>query len=225
MPEKTLVVIPALNANPTVARMVTESLAVAPEVLVIDDGSSDGTGEAATAAGATVVRHEVNQGKGAALRTAFAWALERGYGAVITLDADGQHVPAEIPRFIEHWRATGADLIIGSRRHLFSGMVRRRRMANIFSAKAISFAAGKKVDDPQSGFRLYSARLLKTITLEGSRFDAESEVIVRAGRAGLRIESIPIGLAFVDGLQTSHYRALTDTLRITWRVFRTRMKH
>ena len=223
--ERVLVVIPALNANPTIGRIVTESLQAAGEVLVVDDGSSDGTGEAAKAAGAIVIRHEINRGKGAALSTAFAWALERGYGAVVTLDADGQHVPAEIPRFIDCRRETGADLIIGSRRHLFAGMVRRRRMANLFSAKAISFAAGQRIDDPQSGFRLYSAELLRRIRLEGTRFDAESEVIVRAGRAGLRIESIPIGLAFVDGLQTSHYRALVDTLRITWRVLLTRIRH
>ena len=223
--ERVLVVIPALNANPTIGRIVTESLAAAREVLVVDDGSSDGTGAAAKAAGAMVIRHEINRGKGAALSTAFAWALERGYGAVVTLDADGQHVPAEIPRFIDCRRETGADLIIGSRRHLFAGMVRRRRMANLFSAKAISFAAGQRIDDPQSGFRLYSAELLRRIRLEGTRFDAESEVIVRAGRAGLRIESIPIGLAFVDGLQTSHYRALVDTLRITWRVLLTRIRH
>ena len=143
--ERVLVVIPALNANPTIGRIVTESLAAAREVLVVDDGSSDGTGAAAKAAGAMVIRHEINRGKGAALSTAFAWALERGYGAVVTLDADGQHVPAEIPRFIDCRRETGADLIIGSRRHLFAGMVRRRRMANLFSAKAISFAAGQRI--------------------------------------------------------------------------------
>jgi glycosyltransferase involved in cell wall biosynthesis len=224
MAEKVLVVIPALNANPTIARIVTEARSVYEDVLVVDDGSSDGTGAAAATAGAQVVRHEVNQGKGAALSTAFAWALERGYEAVVTLDADGQHVPSEIPRFIDRWRATGADLVIGSRRHLFGGMVRRRRMANIFSANAISFAAGRKIDDPQSGFRLYSANLLRNVQLKGTRFDAESEVIVRAGRQGMKIESIPIGLAFVDGLQTSHYRALVDTFRITWRVLRTRIE-
>lgn len=223
MAEKVLVVIPALDAEASIGRVVSGALEVNPDVLVVDDGSTDGTGEEARKSGATVVRHDVNRGKGAALSTAFAWALERGYDAVVTLDADGQHLPAEIPRFVEEWRTGGADLIIGSRRHLFAGMVRRRRMANIFSANAISFAAGKKVDDPQSGFRLYSARLLRGVKLTGTRFDAESEVIVRAGRGGFTIASIPIGLAFVDGLETSHYRALLDTLRIAWRVLLTRI--
>ncbi|HUF17374.1 MAG TPA: glycosyltransferase family 2 protein [Thermoanaerobaculia bacterium] len=223
--EKVLVVIPALDAQATIGRIVSEAREVLSDVLVVDDGSSDGTGQQARAAGATVLRHEINQGKGAALTTAFEWALERGYDAVITLDADGQHLPAEIPRFIEQWQTEGSDLIIGSRRHLFAGMVRRRRAANVFSANAISFAAGRKVDDPQSGFRLYSSRLLRNVKLEGTRFDAESEVIVRAGRGGFKITSIPIALAFVDGLQTSHYRALLDTLRITWRVLKTRIEN
>lgn len=224
MSERVLVVIPALDAEVSIGRIVSEVREVAPDVLVIDDGSTDRTGERAREEGATVVRHEINRGKGAALTTAFGWALERGYDAVVTLDADGQHLPAEIPRFIQTWKSDAADLIIGSRRHLFAGMVRRRRAANIFSANAISFASGQKVDDPQSGFRLYSSRLLKQVQLKGTRFDAESEVIVRAGRGGLKIVSIPIGLAFVDGLQTSHYRAVLDTLRITWRVLRTRIE-
>jgi glycosyltransferase involved in cell wall biosynthesis len=217
-----LILIPAYDAQSAIGRIVRECIALGFQVVVVDDGSRDATGAAASAAGAQVLAHQVNRGKGAALRSGFRHAIDLGYRAVITLDADGQHLPSCIPRLVEAWRTTGAELVIGSRRHLFAGMVRRRRMANVFSAATISFAAGTRVTDPQSGFRLYTANLLKEIPTVGERFDAESEIIVRAARLGMRIEEVPIELGFVDGLATSHYRAVTDTLRIAWRVTLTR---
>ena len=220
---RTTAIIPALNAERTIAAVVTEARRHVEPVLVVDDGSSDATGDAARAAGATVLRHEVNRGKGAALKTGFAWALENGFEAVVTLDADGQHLAAEIPKFVRAWEETDADLIIGGRSHLFQHMLPRRRMANRFSAWSIAKASGARVSDSQSGFRLYSARLLRAITLRTDGFDMESEVIVRAGRRGLRIVTIPIDLGFVDGIATSHYKPLKDTLRIAWTVVRTRL--
>ena len=220
---RTTAIIPALNAERTIAAVVTEARRHVEPVLVVDDGSSDATGDAARAAGATVLRHEVNRGKGAALKTGFAWALENGFEAVVTLDADGQHLAAEIPKFVRAWEETDADLIIGGRSHLFQHMLPRRRMANRFSAWSIAKASGARVSDSQSGFRLYSARLLRAITLRTDGFDMESEVIVRAGRRGLRIVTIPIDLGFVDGIATSHYKPLKDTLRIAWTVTRARL--
>lgn len=216
-------IIPALNAERTLAKVIEETRRQIETVVVIDDGSSDRTGDAARAAGAIVLRHEVNRGKGAALKTGFAWALERGVAAVITLDADGQHLPAEIPKFLAAWRADAPDLLIGGRAHLFAGMLPRRRNANRFSAWCISKAAGVRVTDSQSGFRLYSAKLLRAIQLRTDGFDMESEVIVRAGRHGSRIVTIPIELGFVDGVATSHYKPLKDTLRIAWTVARARL--
>jgi glycosyltransferase involved in cell wall biosynthesis len=221
VPTEPLILIPALNAEPKIAALVEQSIATGHAVVVVDDGSADATAALAESAGARVLSHPVNRGKGAALRTGFGWALANGYSAVITLDADGQHLPSEIPRFIEVWRDRGADLVLGSRRHLFSGMVMRRRMANRFSGWAISLAAGFRIDDPQSGFRLYGRRVLEEIPFAGDRFDAESEILVRAGRLRLRVLEIPIPLGFVDGVMTSHYRAIVDTLRIAWRVIRT----
>lgn len=221
--EKLVAIIPALNAERTVPNVIAGALAQMRNVVVIDDGSSDRTGEVASAAGAVVLRHDVNRGKGAALKTGFAWALERGLEAVITLDADGQHLPGEIPKFVAEWDASHADLIIGGRAHLFDQMLPRRRNANRFSAWCISKTSGVHIPDSQSGFRLYSARLLRAIRLHTDGFDMESEVIVRAGRRGFRIVTIPIDLGFVDGLATSHYRPLADTLRIAWTVTRSRL--
>jgi len=220
MSDRVAVIIPALNAAATLERVIVESRRQLDPVVVIDDGSTDATGEVARAAGAVVLRHGTNRGKGAALKTGFAWALENGFGGVITLDADGQHLPSEIPKFLRESNAGTADLIIGGRSHLFEGMLPRRRAANRFSAWSISIASGRRITDSQSGFRFYSSNLLRSVSLHADGFDMESEVIVRAGRRGLEIVTIPIELGFVDGVATSHYKPLLDTLRIAWTVTR-----
>ncbi|HEV7242785.1 MAG TPA: glycosyltransferase family 2 protein [Thermoanaerobaculia bacterium] len=216
-------IIPALNAERTLQRVVEEARKQIEPVVVIDDGSSDRTGDVARAAGAIVLRHDANRGKGGALKTGFAWALENGYDGVVTLDADGQHLPSEIPKFLREREKGEADLIIGGRAHLFGEMLPRRRNANRFSAWCIAKCSGVPITDSQSGFRFYSAKLIRAFRLRTDGFDLESEVIVRAGRRGFRIVTIPIELGFVDGLSTSHYKPLKDTLRIAWTVTRARL--
>lgn len=223
MNERVVVLIPAFNAAGTIGNVVRQSREVIPDVVVIDDGSVDATAANAAAAGARVLRHEINRGKGAALKTGFAYAIERGQDGVITLDADGQHLPAEIPKFLRAHEETGADLIIGGRAHLFGQMLPRRRLANRFSAWTIGWASQTAVSDSQSGYRFYSTRLLRSVRLRTDGFDLESEVIVRAGRGGFKVLTIPIDLDFVDGVSTSHYKPLKDTLRIAWTVFRARL--
>jgi glycosyltransferase involved in cell wall biosynthesis len=218
---KVAAIIPALNAERTLPAVVAETRKQIEPVIVIDDGSTDRTGDVARDGGATVLRHEVNRGKGAALKTGFAWALEHGFEGVITLDADGQHLPGEISRFLRQAESGSGDLIIGGRAHLFQQMLPRRRGANRFSAWCIAKASGAPVTDSQSGFRFYSAKLLRAIRLRTDGFDMESEVIVRAGRKGFRIVTVPIELGFVDGISTSHYKPVKDTLRIAWTVART----
>jgi glycosyltransferase involved in cell wall biosynthesis len=217
---KTIVLIPALNAERSIDAVVRDCRGVNGDVLVVDDGSADRTANVAREAGAEVVSHPVNRGKGAALKTGFAYALKHGFDAVITLDADGQHLPREIPKFLAAHAETGADLIIGGRAHLFGEMLPRRRFANRFSARCIAYVAKTNVTDSQSGFRLYSANLLRAIRLRSDGFDMESEVIVQAGQRGFKVLSIPIDLGFVDGQSTSHYKPLGDTLRIAWTVIR-----
>ena len=222
MSERFAVVIPALNAEKTLGPVVVDSRRHLEPVVVVDDGSTDATSETARAAGAIVLRHDVNRGKGGALKTGFAWAIANGFDGVITLDADGQHLASEIPKFLRERVVGGADLIIGGRSHLFEHMLPRRRMANRFSAWSISKTSGAKITDSQSGFRLYSAKLIREVHLRTDGFDMESEVIVRAGRRNMRIVTIPIELGFVDGISTSHYKPLKDTVRIAWTVTRTR---
>jgi len=222
MSERVLVVIPAFNAERTVGGIVRACREVLDDVVVIDDGSIDRTAAEALDSGARVISHEANRGKGAALKTGFGFAMQHGYDAVITLDADGQHLPREIPKFLTARAETRADLIIGGRAHLFDQMLPRRRLANRFSAWSIARCSKTNVTDSQSGFRLYSRGLLLKVRLRSDGFALESEVIVRAGCDGFKVITIPIELGFVDGLSTSHYKPVADSLRIFWTVTRAR---
>ncbi|HET6898754.1 MAG TPA: glycosyltransferase family 2 protein [Vicinamibacteria bacterium] len=215
--------IPAFQAAASVADVVRRTRTVIEDVLVVDDGSTDGTGDAARGAGADVVAHVANRGKGAALVTAFRTLFARGCDAVVTLDADGQHLPEEIPRLLEAAR-DGAHLVLGTRDHLFAEMVAARRVANRLSSLAISWAAGQPLSDVQTGFRLYARRLVEATGFPETRFDAESAVVVRASRRGFRIVAVPVRLGFADGRTTSHYRPLVDSLRIARSVLRARLE-
>ena len=214
------VALPAFDAAPTIGDVVVRTLRVMPELLVVDDGSSDATAAEARRGGAEVVSQPSNCGKGAALRRAFEILFGRGADAVVTLDADGQHIPEEIPKLLQH--AEGADLVIGGRQHLFAQMSALRRASNRLSSAAISAVAGARLDDVQSGFRLYRRGLVEATGFPENRFDAESAVVVRAVRRGLRVVSVPVQLGFADGRTTSHYRPLVDSLRIARAVARAR---
>jgi hypothetical protein len=171
-----IALIPAYNAARLVGGVIAKAKLYLP-VLVVDDGSRDETSDAANAAGADVVRQEPNQGKGAALKHGFRIALERGYDAVLTLDADGQHDPAEIPKFLAARAERGADLIIGARD--FAQMPFVRRMSNTIGTWSFSRALGRPVRDNQSGFRLLSRRLANAMLESDEQgFELEVEMIV-----------------------------------------------
>lgn len=217
-------VIPAYQAESWVGSVAAATAAEVGTVLVVDDGSTDNTAEAAGRASSEVqvLRHRGNQGKGAALRTGFRAALaDASILAVVTLDADGQHVPSEIGKLLE--RARDTDLVLGSRSHLFGDMFWLRRVANRLSARGISLAAGCSLCDVQTGFRLYRRRLLERLPMAEDRFEAESAVVVRAARRGFRIRSVDVELAEVDGRATSHYRPLADSGRIALGVLAARL--
>jgi glycosyltransferase involved in cell wall biosynthesis len=215
--------IPAYQAAPSVGEVVRGALERLADVLVIDDGSTDGTAEVARQAGARVISQPANRGKGAALALAFRDLFGQGFAAVITLDADGQHLPEEIPKLLEGARQ-GGDLVLGVRDHLFGEMSQARRMANRLSSRAISMAAGQTLSDIQTGFRFYRRELIEAVGFPEARFEAESAVVVRAARRGFKVVTVPVRLGFADGRTTSHYRPLIDSLRIARAVTRARLE-
>ena len=156
-------------------------------------------------------------------RTRIWQRFEDGFDAIVTLDAAGQHLPEELPRLLEVWRQ-GADLVLGVRHELFGETGQVRRLSNRVSSRLISFAAGQSLSDVQTGFRLYTRAVLESVGLRESGFEAESAVVVRAVRHGLRVAATPIRLGFADGRTTSHYRPVVDSMRIARAVVQARLE-
>lgn len=182
--------IPAYNAEPFVAGVVRQAMTHVP-VIAVNDGSRDGTLAQLQSTGASIIDQQPNQGKGAALQRGFRVALESGADAVITLDADGQHDPNEIPLFVKKFAETRADLIIGERD--FSRMPLVRRVSNTVGRRSFSWAVGRHVADNQSGYRLLSRRLMEAVLASGERgFEFEMDMIVISIKRGWRIEGVPI---------------------------------
>jgi len=212
---KTLVAIPSKNLEDTIANVVREvlDLGLDLDVLVVNDGSTDGTARAAKEAGAIVVDHPVNLGKGAALRTAFDYALDRGYDAIVTMDGDEQHDPATIPEFVSALAGGDVDLVVGTRMHAVGDMPAIRRWTNRTTSRVVSRLAGQEIPDSQSGYRIIRSDVLRDVAgrLVTSNYDTESEILIRAGRKGHRIGALPIESIYTDSV--SHINPFVDTLR------------
>jgi glycosyltransferase involved in cell wall biosynthesis len=197
--------IPGYNEGPRIAEVVRGAAAHLP-VFVVDDGSRDDTAAQARAAGATVLEQRPNQGKGAALRAGFRRALDDGADAVLTLDADGQHDPAEIPLFLAVWAVEPRpDLVIGRRN--FRAMPPVRRLSNVLGGRAFSWAVGRPIPDNQSGYRLVGRRVIEaTLASDEHGFEFEVEVITTCIRMGGTIGWVPIRTIYAG--QPSHIRPL-----------------
>jgi glycosyltransferase involved in cell wall biosynthesis len=215
VPAGVVAVIPAYQAAAHLGDVIRGVARYLP-VVVVDDGSSDGTAQIASLAGAEVLRQDRNQGKGAALRRGFSHALESGAQAVVTLDADGQHDPDRVPAFLDAWRASGAPLVIGRRD--FDRMPISRRLANELGTRVFSWAVGHRIPDNQSGYRLIARPLLPHLLGSGEAgFEFEVEMITDAIRAGLAIEWVEIPTIYEDA--GSHIRPLAHVrnfLRVAW---------
>ena len=197
--------IPAFNEGRRIAEVVSVARFHLP-IIVVDDGAADDTAARARDAGATVVEQHPNRGKGAALRAGFRRALDDGAEAVVTLDADGQHDPAEIPAFLVAWASDPRpDLVVGQRD--FGQMPAVRRLANEIGGRLVSWAAGRHVPDNQSGYRLLSRPLAEaTLTSDERGFEFEVEMIGTCIRLGGTIAWVPIRTIYAG--EPSHIRPI-----------------
>ena len=212
-PLKTCVLIPAYNEEKRVGAVVREVLEYCPDVIVVDDGSPDDTDKVAAEAGAIVLEHVHNQGKGAALQTGFDYAREHGYDLAITLDADGQHAPSDIPAFLQAYERTHSPVLVGNRMGDVAAMPRLRRFVNRFMSDLLSRVMGQHVPDSQCGFRLYhrSAFPAGPYDAHSQRYAAESEILLRLALQGRKIGAVTIQTIYGD--EKSKVRPLADTLR------------
>ncbi len=211
------VVVPAFQAAASVGEVVARTRASVPaaRVIVVDDGSSDGTGSVAAAAGASVVRHDTNRGKGAALRSGVA-EVATGQGSVIvTLDADGQHPPEEIPRLVAPIAEGRADLVLGARERT-AAMPLGRRLTNRLSAALASRIGGQSIPDAQTGFRAFTAEIAALVRPTESHYEYEAAFLLEALARRVRVASIPIPTVYHGA--PSHFRAVADTWRLA-RIF------
>ncbi|MBW2200847.1 MAG: glycosyltransferase family 2 protein [Deltaproteobacteria bacterium] len=208
-------VIPAYNSASTIARVVEQTQRHIDHVIVIDDGSTDKTAQRAEDAGAHVLKVLNNKGKGNALRIGFRYALANNFNAIITLDADLQHDPSEIPKFIQHYQVNKSIMVIGNRLCRRENIPRIRYVPNKIGTYCFSWLIDQPVKDSQCGFRLYDRKVMKNIFILNNGFEAESDVLLRAGKRGYKISFIPIKpIYFSDIGQRSFYRPIYDTFRI-----------
>lgn len=208
--ETAAAIIPAFFEEKHVGDVVKRTLQQVDHVLVVDDGSTDTTAAKAREAGAEVIVHERNLGKGESIQTGLRYWTERGFQHVLILDADGQHLPEEIPRFFAG-AASGADLLIGTRMNDVRRMPLVRRLVNRQMSRSISKVCGQEIPDTQCGFRMLSAAVIPHLLGGAARFDYETEMLIVVSRKGFRIGSVPISTVYSDEVSSIH--PVRDTLR------------
>lgn len=222
-PERIAVVIPALNEALRIREVVEGALRQCPNVILVDDGSDDGTADAVADLPVTVLRHATRMGKGAGLRDGFAEAMRRGLDAVIAMDGDGQHSADDIPRLLAAGNRYPGWIVIGARLRKRANQPIHRRLANHFGDWGIAWGTGYQIADSQSGQRLYPAAVcaLACSGIPGEDFVFEAQLLMSAAQQlGTRCVSVPIEARYseVHGapvFRPSHFRPLRDLWRIT----------
>ena len=202
--------IPAFNEAATIADVVTGVKPHVQAVVVVDDGSADETAARAEAAGARVIRHAENRGKGHAVRSGLAQILALDFSHVLLMDGDGQHRPDDVPKMLEAARTSGADLVVGARVFDKAQMPRSRYYSNTIGSHALSSFIGSPIDDSQSGFRLIRCDALRGLTLTATGYEIETEMLIKLARKGVRMTSVPVTLSY--GAK-SKLRPIRDTTR------------
>lgn len=209
---KTAAIIPAYREERHISDVVRRTRQQLDHVVVIDDGSSDNTARCARDAGAEVIVHSQNRGKGEAIKTGLRHWLDRQFIHVIILDSDGQHLPEEIDRFIAAAaQAGGRSFFLGNRMNNLTGMPFVRRVVNRYMSNRISRICRQKIPDTQCGFRMLDRQLIPELLEGGNRFDYETEMLIIASHKGYRIESVPITTVYSDEVSKIH--PARDTIR------------
>ena len=209
--DKICILIPAYNAQETLGSVLKKIEPLKMDTLVVNDGSSDETKRVALENGVHLLEHPLNLGKGAALQTGFQYILQKNYQVIITLDADGQHDPSEIPSLLKIFESVKPDILIASRAAEFGKMTFLRRFWNRLGVKAVARLCHTDITDSQSGFRLIRTEVLKAVALSTSRFETELELLIKACKKGFSVLSVPIITQKVDGTVSSHFRPVVDT--------------
>ena len=204
-------VIPAYHEENHLGDVERRTLKQLANVVVVDDGSTDATAEEARKAGADVIVHERNLGKGESIKSGFRYWLDHGASYVIVLDADGQHLPEEIVHFLDAAAATGAKLLVGTRMNNVRDMPVVRRAVNRYMSRKISRACRQEIPDTQCGFRMVHRDIIPQLLGGTERFDYETEMLIVASRAGCTIASVPISTVYSD--EVSSINPVRDTLR------------
>ena len=227
--EDIAVVIPALNEALRIREVVEGALAQCPRVIVVDDGSDDGTGELIADLPVTLLRHPQRMGKGASLRDGFAEALRQGAKAVVTMDGDGQHSAADIPRMIDSANRHPACVIVAARLRKRGCQPWYRRLGNDFGDWGIGWACGFRVVDSQSGQRLYPATACAMEDVAGEGFVFEAQMLISsARRLGLGVVALPVDTRYADAehsFRKSHFRLWHDLRLITSHVVLQVLRH
>jgi glycosyltransferase involved in cell wall biosynthesis len=194
-----IVGMPAYNEAKYIGSVILQARRFADEVVVVDDGSSDATANIARLAGATVVRHEYNQGYGSSIRTLLSEANKRDAAILVVLDADAQHNPDEIPRLVEGIK-DGADIVIGSREIQKNKIAGYRRLGQKVLSRMTKVASGQRLSDTESGFRAYSRKAIATLELKETGMAISAEIISAATSRGLIIAEVPVSVTYTgDG--------------------------
>lgn len=210
---KLCVIIPAYNVADTIGDVVKGAFQHVRTVMVADDGSGDGTGENALAAGAKVIFMDRNRGKGHALKVLFKEAAKQGCTVVISMDGDGQHNPDEIPGLIHAHQKNPGSIIVGSRMHSRENIPRARYNSMHVARFFISLAANQFIEDTQCGYRVYPLALIQRMALTQEKYVTESEILIKAGDMGAAIDFVRIGAIY--GEIHSHFRPVLDVTAIT----------